>query len=389
MKPNPKKLSFSTLAILFAVHVVVCLFAGVLFSQFIPATPLVIALVLFAISHMFRIPENVLADVTISDTTYAGEFYNIFLAKMITSFETARKGLIWVQTGIKKKSTVGTIDVSAFIQAAQDPPKFGGNATLDGRPLVPDDVMGYMEIDPSKFEQHWLAVQMNPALLDRDLPSTFEAAVVNRTVDLNSNWMDLIFWRGVKDNTAIATAKSAGLAAGDNNLIFTDGIVQVAKTALAAGNKIVSPTAVVLTAGNIVSKFDALKALIMGSADGPAAYNHPNFVWIVNYKTGDLYGQAVKNQTQKGDDFTGRGKREYDGRPIIEVFGQHDDTIWAGVANNTETSNLILGCNEADEETMFRVAKLQANSEKIFIKMLAKFCTQVGIPAQVFLYTTK
>jgi hypothetical protein len=225
-------------------------------------------------------------------------------------------------------------------------------------------------------------------LLDRELPGTFESAVVDRVTNLNQNWMDLIFWRGVKDNAAIATAKTNGLGSSDNNLIFTDGIIQVAKAALPAANKILNPTAVALTAGNIKSKFDDLKAAIMASADGPAAYNDPNFVFIVNYKTGSLYGDAVKAQSNKGDDFTKRGNREYDGKPIIEVFGQHDNTIWAGVATSDERSQLWLGCNQADEETMFRVAKLQANSEKIFIKMLAKFCTQIAIPQQVFLYTT-
>jgi hypothetical protein len=311
---------------------------------------------------------------------------------MLTLFETMQKGLMAVQPGIKKKGTIGNIDVDAFIQAAQDPPLFGGTATVDGRVLVPDEVMGYMVIDPAKFESHWSAVQMNPALLDRALPATFESAVIDKTLQLNANWMDLIAWRGVKDNTAIATAKASGLAPGDNNLIFTDGIVAVTKAALAAGNKITTASgtpAVALTAGNIVSKFDALKALIMASANGAAAYNDPNFVFIVNYKTKQLYGDAQKAQANKGVDFTKAGEGLYDGKPVIAVFGQHDDTIWAGVATSDERSQIWIGCNEADEETKFRVARLQNNSEKIFIKMLAKFCFQIATPAQVFLYTTK
>jgi hypothetical protein len=402
MKPNPKKLSFSTLAILFAAHVALCLFVGVLFSQAIDVltngatliNPLLISGIAFLVSHFFIMPKNILADVVINDTTYAGEFYDIFLMKMLMGFQTAQKGLIKIQTGIKKKGTVGTLEIDAFIQAEQDPPKFGGNSNVGARALVTDPVMGYMEIDPKKFEDHWLAVQMNPKLLDRDLPVSFESAVVNRLTELTNNWMDLICWRGSKDNAAIATAVASGLAAGDNNLIFTDGIVKVTKAALANANKIttavpVGAEAVALTAANIKAKFDQLKGLIQASADGIAAYNDPNFVFVVNYKTGDMYGDAQKAQTNKGEDFTSRGKRTYDGRPIIEVFGQHDDTIWAGVATNDERSQLWLGANEADEQTMFRVAKLQANSEKIFIKMLAKFCFQIATPTQVFLYTTK
>jgi hypothetical protein len=404
MKLNPKKLSFSTLAILFAVQLLMALFAGVLFANAIdilngdksvsPYLQYFIAAGLFVAGHFFRVPENVLAELTINDVTYAGEFYDVFLSKILLGFETAQKGLVKIQAGIKKKATVGTFEMNSFIQASQDPPVFGANLDVGGRVLEPKEVMGYLQATPAKFEDHWLAVQMNPALLDRALPMTFESAVVDRTAQLSTNWLEQAFWKGSYDGAAITTALGAGLGPADNNLIFFDGIVKITKAALANSNKITTAVpvgfeAVVLTAGNIKSKFDQLKGLIMASPDGPAAYNDPNFVFVVNYKTGDLYGEAVKAQANKGDDFTGRGKREYDGRRIVEVFGQHDDTIWAGVATRGIDSQLWLGANEADEWTKFRVAKLQANSEKMFVKMLAKLCTQIATPSQVFLYTTK
>lgn len=404
MKLNPKNLSFGTLAILFAVQLLLALFAGVFFADAIdtlngmahvsPYLHLEIALGLFVVSHFIVVPKNVLAELTVTDTTYAGEFYNIFLMKILLGFETATKGLVKIESGIKKKKTIGVLTVDGFIQAAQDPPVFGGEADVDGRVLEPKEVMGYMEANPAKFEDHWLAVEMNPALLDRALPVSFESAVLDRTGQLTSAWIEKIFWQGDYDAVAIAAALAGGLAPGDSNLIFFDGIIKVTNDAIPNGNKInlalpVGAEAVALTAGNIKSKFDQLKALIMASADGAAAYNDPNFVFVVNYKTGSLYGDAIKAQANKGDDFTKRGNREYDGRRIVEVAGQHDDTIWAGIATRDNTSQLWLGANEADEWTQFRVAKLQANSEKIFVKMLTKLCTNIAIPEQVFLYTTK
>lgn len=388
MKPNPKKLSFSTLAILFAVHVGMCLFAGVLFANALTLPVLAVALALFVISHFVPVQQGAFNALLITDTTYAGEFYNIFLMKLLTGFESAQKGLIKVLPGIKKEATLPTLSVDAFIQAAQDPPVFGGDATVGGRKITPQEVMGYMTHDPARFESHWMALQMKPELLDRDLPLVFESAVIDRTIQLTQNWMERIFWRGSFDSAAITTARASGLNAAANNLIFFDGIVKIAKAALAAGNRIVTPTAVVLTAGNVVSKFADLKNLIHASADGLAAYNDPNFVWIVNYKTGQLYGDAVKAQTTKGDDFTGKGKREYDGRRIVEVPGLNDDTIIGCIATNDERSNLWLGANADDEWTKFQVAKLQANSSLIFVKMLAKLGTQIAIPEQMFLYTT-
>ena len=385
------KVSFGTLNIMFVLHIAITFFMALVLSEMLHLNMLAVAAVLFVLSLFLKLPSGILADVTISDTTYAGEFYDRWIMKLVFGFQSMQKGLMFVQPGIKKQGTVGLLDVGGFIQAQQDPPKFGATATLAGRPLVPDPVMGYMEVDPSKFEQHWLAVQMNPKLLDRDIPKSFESVVVNRIIQLNLNFMDLIAWRGVKDNAAIATALSSGLAPSDNNLIFTNGYIAIMKSLLPSGNLTLTTSgtpAVALTAANIIGKFDAIKAQILGNTDGPAAYNDPNFKWIVSYKTGSLYGDAQKLQTYKGVDPTSAGVKMYDGKPIVEVFGQYDDTIVGAVVSADETSSLWMGLNAADEETQFRVAKLQNNSEKIFVKMLAKFCFQIARETQVWLYTT-
>lgn len=389
------KLSQGALAILFAVQVLLVLFAGATYSQFLPfeATTVVLFVLLIAFLPLVlsngQVKRGVINVLTITDTTYGGEAYDAFLMKIVAGLDSFNKGLFKVHTGIKKKLTIPVLSGHSFIQAAQDPPVFGATLDVAGRTLEPKEAMGYLVGNPAKFEDHWSAVQMNPALLDRALPVTFEAAAVDYTQKMSTNWLERIIWQGSYDAPAIATALASGLGSGDSNLIFFDGIIKLSKAALAAGNKIVSPTAVVLTAGNIQSKFEALKALIMAHPDGPSAYADPNFVFVVNYKTGSLYGDAVKAQANKGDDFTKAGNREYDGKRIVEVFGQHDDTIWAGVATRGDDSMLRLGCNEADEWTKFRMGKLQANSEQIFVKMLTKVCTNIALADQVFLYTTK
>jgi hypothetical protein len=393
------KLSFSALVILFAMTIVALLFASSLYSQFLPydTTTVLLVLAILAFAPAFfkgQAISNILNSITVTDTTYAGEAYDGFMMKVLAGFETATKGIVRIHTGIKKKLTIPVLTADSFIQAAQDPPVFGANLDVGGRTLEPKEAMGYLVGDPSKFEDHWSAIQMNPALLDRALPVTFESAAVDYTQKVSSNWLEKIFWQGSYDGAAITTALASGLGPNDSNLIFFDGIIKTAKAALSNNNKIttavpVGNEAVVLTSANIKSKFDQLKAMIMAHADGPEAYKDPNFVFVVNYKTGSLYGDAVKAQANKGDDFTKAGNREYDGKRIVEVFGQHDDTIWAGVATRGDDSMLRLGCNEADEWTKFRVAKLQANSEKMFVKMLTKLSTNIALTNQVFLYTTK
>lgn len=320
--------------------------------------------------------------ITINDTTYAGEVLESFIALATTTFQTLEKGCINVLPGIKKKETIPTISIDAFIQARAEKPVHGGDVNVGARTLEPKDVMGYLEFNPRKFEQHWLAVQMNPALLDAALPATAESAITQEVIKYNKNWLDRAVWQGVYDAAAVATALSNGLAPGDNNLIFFNGLLtQMFNDA--AVQKIIAPTAVTLTAANIVSKMNAVKALLP-----QAVYQDPRTKYMMSYNSAELYADAQKNQANKGVDFTQAGVPKFDGKDVVSIAGMPDNTIVLCKGSTDLMSNLWLGVNEAGEEDYFQMARLQANSELYFLKMLMKLDTNYAFGAETALYTT-
>ena len=388
------ELSQSTKVLMLMLTIITAFFLGNVFSQIaseyygLNVEPNTVAIVLLVASYfLVRLPQGTFADLVISDTSYAGEFLDAWITKMTTGFETLTKGLIMVQGGIKHKAHVGTLDVSAFIQADQDPPKFGGSITVNKRSFETKPFMGYLEFQPRQFEAHWLAVQLEPKLLDATLPQTFESAVAQKVISLNDQFLDKAIWQSVYDAAAVTTALASGLGAGDNNLIFFDGFIKKMHGD-ANVHKILTPTAVVLTALNIVSKFDDLKALVLAQPNGSALWYDPRFKILTNYKTFSLYGDAQKAQANKGVDFTKQGEGEYDGKKIERIQGMPDNTIVGCIATRDLDSNLWLGVNEVDEQSYFKMGPLQNNSEKAFMKMLYKIDPQYAISEQTFLYTT-
>jgi hypothetical protein len=277
--------------------------------------------------------------------------------------------------------TIPAIKVGGIIQAPKEKPSYGGTIDIDGRVLEPEEVMVYLEFNPSAFEQHWLAVQMNPLLLDRELPSTAEAAITSKILDNVAVWLESAVWQSVKDSAAIATAIASGLGENDNSYIFFDGLMKKLSDDTAT-LKVATPVA--LTASNIFDKFKAVKALVP-----KALKNDPRLKYIVSYNTAELYADAQKAQANKGVDVTSGGVMKYNGRDVVEVAGLPDDTIIATIATNDNNSNLWLGVNDEGDASNIELSKVQANSPLFFMKMLMKLDVNHAFGDQAVLYTTE
>ncbi|MEH0156497.1 hypothetical protein V6R21_20280 [Limibacter armeniacum] len=290
------------------------------------------------------------------------------------------KGLMAVQGGIKKELEIPTLKVEGFIQAHQETPTHSGAIDVDARKLTPKDFMGYLEFNPRKFESHWMAVQMNPKLLDAELPVTAESAIIQKIIEENKAYMDLAIWQGKYDALAVTDAITNGLAPGANNLIFMDGFL----TKMLADAKVTKiATPVVLDETNIFSKFDAVK-----KARRTALKSNRRGCYLVNPNTAEIYENAQQAQGYKGANVTDAGKMTYGGKPVEVLDGLPDDTILFTPCGNTLGSNLWLGVNDIDEETYLKLMQLQANSELWFIKMLFKIDVNYAFGEDAVLYTT-
>lgn len=320
----------------------------------------------------------------INDTSYAGTFAPYFILPAIYGMDTVNKGCIFVQDGIKKKTTIGTLDFTRPWQPrVANPVKSGGNIVVDKRILDPQDLMLYQEFNPRDLESHWEAEKLSPTLLARELPASFEnyvtALIVGRAMEQNEGqiWMGSVNYQ---DNAFVPETDTR------YQLQFFDGLL-VQMIGDSSVYKTSSP--VTITSNNIGDKLQDLyqaaatnnKALLANTNK----YTRMKFGVSVN--TDLIYEEYLTTQPYKNNNTTEAGIRKYKGFEIVPLAGLPDNTIiFTEMINSTE-GNLKLGLNSVSDET-FLLARVNAANEMFFIKMLSKMAVNYGLANKVFLYTT-
>lgn len=328
----------------------------------------------------------------ITDTTYAGESASFFLTRPVIEMDTVQKGCIHVHDGIKKQYMIPRIDVTNFIQKRAATPVSVGTMTVDGRVIVPRDLMLYIEFNPRDYEQHWFAVQLEPKLLDRQLPPTAEEFTMLQTMKRLNEFFEKATWRSriqFDPTGSNVNPTSKGQAAGDSIYYYFDGLMHKLLND-AATIQVSSP--LILVSGtasggqeNVTAAFNRVYNLV------PAAllfkYGAKGLKFHVSYLTQQIYEQDLLLQTYKNQDTTEKGINRYKGYDIVPLAGMPDNTIIACISSPDLDSNLWLGVNSTDDEKGLQLARLQNNSELYFIKGLFKMDTQMGFPDFIVLYT--
>lgn len=324
----------------------------------------------------------------ITDTSYAGTFASYFWIPSTFGMDTIQKGAVYVQDGIKKKHTIGRVDFSQPLQQRQATPTTSGAYTIDGRVLEPQDLMLYTEFNPRDFEQHWLAEQLSPTLLARELPVTAENYMIQIGLNRMFEQIETGIW--MASTTYTATPGSTG----NGQLVFFDGFM---KKFVNDGNVQSISSPLPLTSGattgsvkNIAEAFDELltkvaqtkKALITRST------RYERMKFFVSIATEQLWHTYITiTQTFKGVNTTDRGINLYKGYEIVPLAGFPDNTILFCEGLMDPSSNLYVGMNST-EDNQLQLMRLQNNSELFFLKGLMKYDVQYGFSDQIFLYTT-
>lgn len=307
--------------------------------------------------------------IAINDVTYAGEVASQFIVKALSGLDTVKGGHVYVKDGIKKKFTIPRFVVDDMIQERQATPTSGGTATVDAKTIQPQDYMMYFEFNPRDFEDHWQAVNLNPALLDAELPPTVESVLIQESMKFHNNFLERKIWQNT-DYVAPTEGSSPD---------YFNGFV---KKMLDDANTIKVTSPVTLTVANIEAKLQATEDAI------PASLTYdPAMKFFVSYKTGKLWERAQTAGDFKGINNTQKGVMMFQGRQVVPLAGVPNDTIIAAKGSASLDSNLWLGIN-SQEDNQIQLARLQANSELFFIKMLFKADVQFGFGEEVVIYTT-
>jgi len=325
---------------------------------------------------------------TISDTSYAGTFASYFWLPATFGMDTIAKGGVYVQDGIKKQHTIGRVDFANPLQTRAATPTTSGTFTVDGRVLAPKDLMVYTEFNPRDYEQHWLAEELSPTLLARELPVTAENYMMQIGLRRAFEQIENGLWMG--STTYTATPGTSG----NGQICFFDGFLKkmVADSAVL---KVSSPLPLSAAASsgsvyNIASAMDALIQLAASNKKAllsrPTRYQRLKFFMSIDSE--NIYQTYITTSLiYKGVNTTDRGINLYKGYEIIALAGLPVNTILFCEGLDDVSSNLYVGMNSTEDNNL-QLMRLQNNSEKFFLKGLMKFDVQYGFSEEVFLFTT-
>lgn len=324
----------------------------------------------------------------ISDTSYAGTFASYFWLPATFGMDTIQKGGVYVQDGIKKKHTIGRVDFANPLQARTATPSTSGTFTVDGRSLTPEDIMIYTEFNPRDYEQHWLAEQLSPSLLARELPVTAENYMMQIGLQRAFEQIETGLWMGSKDYTATPGDS------GNGQICFFDGFLKKMLNDsdvrfIGSPLPLVSTASVTSTSKNILEAMDALISSCATNAKAlmskPSRFQRLKFFMSINSE--QLYQAASVAITFKGQ-ITQTGETQpWKGFQVVALAGLPDNTILFCEGLDDVSSNLYVGMNSTEDNNL-QLMRLQNNSELFFLKGLMKFDVQYGFSKQVFLYTT-
>lgn len=325
----------------------------------------------------------------IQDTTYAGEVASYMITKAIVGADTIAKGCIYVEDGIKKKKTIPRVDVTNIMQRRSAVPTPSGNITVDAKTLEPEDSMLYLEFNPRDFEQHWFAAQMNPKLLDAELPPTAENFIMMTVMQRVNEFFENGIWRSRQDydiEGANVDPTAKGAIATDAQFYYWDGLI---KKGLDDPNTIDVSSPVVLTggaSGNIIAEFQRGYNLV---APGLLyKYGPLGLKLFVSYPDQQKYENTMQlGTTFKNQNTTESGLNKYNGYDVVPLAGLPENTFFWGKGVPNVGSNLWMGINSQDDNEL-QMQKLQNNAELWFIKGLFKTDVNFGWNQEIVMYTT-
>lgn len=313
---------------------------------------------------------NLYTGITLTDTTYAGEAASQFIIRAMTDNVMVNGGHMYVKDGIKKQYTIPRWDITFedFVQDVKATPTPGlEKQTVTGQQLITKEYMVYHEFNPRDYEDHWFAAQIQGnTLIESEAPATVESVIVSEVLKRNGAFVNKLAWNG---NTSLTT-----------KMKYVDGF----KTkATAASGTVKTGSTTTLTSSNIATEFQKGYAVIPTALKYAALANNngttnSRLKYFVSPTTFDLYCQYQIAQTNKGVDTTQIGVPKYRGIDVVPIPDLPNDYYMIAVGQPDMGSNLWMGMNSTDDANNIQLAKLQANSELWFIKMLAKIDFQIG-----------
>ena len=326
-----------------------------------------IALAILAIvapEYLLDWPAAFAAAPTFVGNTFDGDFLQRAVTRAVTGNQTVDGGHVYVRDGVRSSLNMQRLKVENIIQDRQETPTSQGAIELSKRRLTTNDYMIYIEFNPRNFEGHYFEGMLSGETVFSELPPEIQGQFTDRSLRQNDHDLDKAIWQG----------DTAGTAPFDK----FDGLI----TLLAADPGTIDVTSpVTLTASNIIDKLTDSLDLVP-----EAIMQEANLKCFMSPKTHRLYGDALRNLTNKSIAPEDGPPAIFEGKRLVPLVGFPNDTLLWAVSSADLDSNLWMGAASVQDAQAIQIDKVSAASELFFFKMLLKVGTQIAFPEETVLY---
>lgn len=302
-------------------------------------------------------------------SAYAGEVVETIFQLTTVGNQAVEKGSVYVQAGVQDKlylpRLITGVDPLQARVATPQSSDASESFVYNERFIEPLDAMFYDEFNPRHFEDAWKPFQPTGNLVDRVDNPLIQASLMDAAVRSVGTQLGKLIWQG--DTTS-----------GTPALVFFDGFIKI----LAASGAIAPTPAGAITAANVISILEACDQAVPD-----ALYDDPAMIYHMSTADYRLYQEAARALDFKGPNITEAGESKYGGRTIRHYSGMEKDHIIVAKATASTDSNLWAAVDVIDDAEYPKIARLQANSELFFIKILLKYGVNSPLPTECVLYS--
>lgn len=302
------------------------------------------------------------------NSAYVGDVEEQIFTLTVVGNQAVEKGSVYVKAGVQKALYLPRFNTNPNPLQARVATPDSANASdsfvYNERSITPLEAMFYDEFNPNDFSEVWRPFQPTGPLVDKVLNPQIQSAVLEGSVNSVGTQLGKLIWQG--DTASI-----------DPTLVFFDGYIKIA---LASGT--ISPTpAGAITAANVIAILEATEEAIPDEI-----YEDPNVVFHMSTADLRLYKEAARALDFKGPNISEAGEDMFAGRVIRSYSGFPKDYIMVAKATAGTDSNLWAAVDVATDDENPKIARLQANSEEFFCKILLSYGVNIVNPTETVTY---
>ncbi len=325
-----------------------------------------------------------------TDNSWSGLYAQYIIMKALFAMDTLEKGIVAVDTGIKKIYTIDRIDLQNPLSPSQAVPtnQPGSGWYIDSRTMTPGNFQTYQIANPRDLESTVWSKYLADPILEEIIPSggpDINGKMIQVLLGRSGESIETMFWQG-------STAYQGHYVWGEANyqLQYFNGFLQRMVNDPLVNLSSITPAAI--TSSNILAILDDLlvqagtkyKALISDKD------SHRDMKYLCSTTTWIIYKIALANTTYKGGPLDESGTPTWKGWKVEPIAGMADNTIiFSRASVDPNIGNFHVAMN-SEKDWNLRIGQVDGNIFAETWAMLAKWKMDVnyGWSDEIFLFTT-